>query len=220
MLLPGAGFDVVATDCLAAHHARRLPGARTLTLAVAGLDRLSRGTARTMLEHAGTAGHAAGAPATRAFDLGFGPVTGIAVPWPDTFTAPRSTGIPEVRTFLVAGPFSRLLVRAAPWLAPLLAPRRVREAAAALLSRGGRGPSAATRSARRSVVLGEATDAAGRRVLARQRHPDAYAFSALAAVELAERALRGEAPPGWQTPSTAYGPDLVLSLPGVSREDL
>jgi short subunit dehydrogenase-like uncharacterized protein len=221
MLLPAAGFDVVATDCLAAHLARRLPGARTLTLAIAGLDRVSRGTARTMLEHLGKAGrHAAGAPATRAFDLGFGPVTGVAVPWPDTFTAPRSSGIPEVQVFLVADAASRLLLRASPWLAPLLASRRVREAVAALMARGERGPSARTRSARRSVVLGEAGDASGRRAVARQRHPDPYTFSALAAVEIAERALRGEAPPGWQTPASAYGPDLVLALPGVSREDL
>jgi short subunit dehydrogenase-like uncharacterized protein len=70
------------------------------------------------------------------------------------------------------------------------------------------------------VVLGEAGDASGRRAVARQRHPDPYTFSALAAVEIAERALRGEAPPGWQTPASAYGPDLVLALPGVSREDL
>jgi short subunit dehydrogenase-like uncharacterized protein len=69
------------------------------------------------------------------------------------------------------------------------------------------------------VVYGEATDASGRRVAALQRHPDGYTLTALAAVELAERALRGDAPPGWQTPATAYGPDLVLELPGVSRED-
>ena len=52
MLLPGAGFDVVPTDCLAAHLVRRLPGAQTITLALSGLDRVSRGTARTMLEGA------------------------------------------------------------------------------------------------------------------------------------------------------------------------
>src|SRR5512133_703226 len=59
MLLPGAGFDVVPTDCLAAHLVRRLPGAASLDLVLAGLDRPSRGTARTMLEHAGSARGAA-----------------------------------------------------------------------------------------------------------------------------------------------------------------
>jgi short subunit dehydrogenase-like uncharacterized protein len=220
MLLPGAGFDVVPTDCLAAHLARRLPAARALVLALGGLDRVSRGTARTMLEHAGARGRpAAGAPTTRTFDLGFGPVTAVAAPWADTFTAPRSTGIPDVATYLVAGPAFRSLVRAGPWLAPLLAWPRLRDVVASAMAGGEAGPSPERRAARRSVVYGEATDASGRRVAALQRHPDAYTLTALAAVEIAERALRGDAPPGWQTPSTAYGPDLVLALPGVSRED-
>ncbi len=221
MLLPGAGFDVVATDCLAAHLVRRLPGARTLTLAIAGSDGLSHGTARTMLEHAGSAGRAAaGAPATRTFDLGFGPVAAVAVPWADTFTAPRSTGVSEVATYLVSGAVFRLLVRVAPHVAPLLRSPRIREVVASFMAEGEAGPSPEQRAARRSVVVGEATDAAGRRIAARQRHPDPYTFTALAAIEIAERALRGEAPPGWQTPATAYGPDLVLALPGVEREDL
>jgi short subunit dehydrogenase-like uncharacterized protein len=220
MLLPGAGFDVVPTDCLAAHLARRLPGARSLVLAIAGLDRPSRGTARTMLEHAASAGRRGGAPAIRTFDLGFGPVTGISVPWGDTFTAPRSTGIPEVTTYLVAGPAFRALVRAGPWVAPLLASGRVRDLLALAMAGGEEGPSQEKRAARRSVVLGEATDANGHRVAALQRHPDGYTLTALAAVELAGRALGGEARPGWQTPATAFGPDLVLALPGVTREDL
>ncbi len=37
MVLPGAGFDVVPSDCLGAHVARRLPGAQRLALALTGL---------------------------------------------------------------------------------------------------------------------------------------------------------------------------------------
>ena len=36
MLLPGVGFDVVPSDCLAVHLKRRLPGATQLTLAFQG----------------------------------------------------------------------------------------------------------------------------------------------------------------------------------------
>ena len=209
MLLPGAGFDVVPSDCLAAHLVRRLPGATSLDLVIAGMDRISRGTARTMLEHAGSARGAAAE--TRAFDLGFGPVTAVRVPWPDVFTAQRSTGIPLVRTWLVADGPTRAVLRLVPLLAPLLGSPRVRAARRGV----GRRP-----RGRRSVVLGEAVDPSGRRAVAIQRHPDTYGLTALAAVELAMRALRGDAPPGWQTPAMAYGPDVVLALPGVSREDL
>src|SRR5262249_3149067 len=51
MLLPACGFDVVPTDCLAAHVARRMTGARSLTLAVSRPAFLSPGSARTLLEH-------------------------------------------------------------------------------------------------------------------------------------------------------------------------
>jgi short subunit dehydrogenase-like uncharacterized protein len=218
MLLPGAGFDVVPSDCLAAHLVRRLPGATSITLVLGGMDRVSRGTARTLLEHAG-AGRGL-APETRTFDLGFGPVGAVRVPWADVFTAPRSTGVADVRTYLVAGAATRAVLRAAPHLAPVLATLGLRDAVAGLLARGEPGPSEAARASGRSVVYGEASDASGARVAALQRHPDPYALTATAAVEIASRALRGEAPPGWQTPATAYGPDLVLALPGTSRQDL
>lgn len=218
MLLPGAGFDVVPSDCLALHLARRLPGARRLVLAIAGMDRISRGTARTVLEQAASAPRV---PAeTRTFDLGYGPVAAIRLSWADVFTAPRSTGVPEVETFLVANLPSRAAMRLLPLAGPLLRAPALRGALSALLARGQPGPSDALRAARRSVVYGEATDAEGRRAAAIQRHPDPYGLTALAAVEIAERALRGDAPAGWQTPAMAYGPDLVLALPGTSRRDL
>jgi short subunit dehydrogenase-like uncharacterized protein len=218
MLLPGAGFDVVPSDCLAAHLVRRLPGATSLTLVLGGMDRVSRGTARTLLEHAGASRGLV--PEVRTFDLGLGPVAAVRVPWADVFTAPRSTGVADVRTYLVAGAATRVVLRVAPRLAPVLGTLGLRDAVAGLLARGEAGPSESARATARSVVYGEATDPSGRRAAALQRHPDPYGLTALAAVEIAVRALGGEAPPGWQTPSTAYGPDLVLALPGTSREDL
>jgi short subunit dehydrogenase-like uncharacterized protein len=220
MILVGAGFDVVPSDCLAAHLVRRLPGTRALVLAVSGLTRLSRGTARVFLEHAGAPVPRHGtAPAKRTFDLGAGPVTAIAVPWSDLFTAPRSTGVEDVATYLVVSPAMRAFARAAPLLAPLLSPRPLRDAAVALLTGGERGPTDQDRAAGRTAVYGEATDAAGRRAVSIVHGPEGYTLTAHAAVEIAERMLRGDAKPGWQTPSTAYGPDLPLALAGVTRED-
>jgi hypothetical protein len=42
------------------------------------------------------------------------------------------------------------------------------------------------------------------------------AHNALAVVE---RVLAGDAPPGFQTPSTSYGCDFVLGLKGMVRAD-
>jgi hypothetical protein len=41
-----------------------------------------------------------------------------------------------------------------------------------------------------------------------------------AALACVEAVRAGRAVPGFQTPSLAFGPDLPLTLPGVSREDL
>ena len=220
MLLPAVGFDVVPTDCLAAHLARRLPGATRLALAFQALGRMSRGTARTMLEGgASRGGRRTRQPLVRTIDLGEGPRRGLSLPWGDVFTAPVSTGIEDVAVYAV---LPRSMVFAAPALlaaGPLLRVRAVREAAVSALTRGQPGPTVAERAGGRSLVWGEAADAGGRVVRARIRAPEAYAFTALAAVEIAERVLAGGAGPGFQTPSRAFGPDLVLSVPGVTRED-
>ena len=50
MLLPGVGFDVVPSDCLAAHLKRRLPSATSLSLGIKSASRMSRGTALTVIE--------------------------------------------------------------------------------------------------------------------------------------------------------------------------
>ena len=49
-LISGMGFDVIPSDCLAAHVAARLPGATDLHTAVAAIGKASGGTAKSMLE--------------------------------------------------------------------------------------------------------------------------------------------------------------------------
>ena len=54
LVMPGAGFDVVPTDCLAVHLKNRLPAATHLQLAFSmSKGGVSRGTARTMVEGLG-----------------------------------------------------------------------------------------------------------------------------------------------------------------------
>ena len=56
--------------------------------------------------------------------------------------------------------------------------------------------------------------------MARLVTPEAYAFTALSAVECAERVLAGAARPGFLTPSLAFGPDLPLAIEGVELTNL
>ncbi len=82
------------------------------------------------------------------------------------------------------------------------------------------GPSDTARAQGQSLLWGEALDASGARCVSRLRAPEAYTLTALTALAIAERALGGDAPAGFQTPALAYGADFILQFAGVSREDL
>jgi short subunit dehydrogenase-like uncharacterized protein len=47
--------------------------------------------------------------------------------------------------------------------------------------------------------------------------PEVYSFTATSSIAIADRVLHGDFKPGFQTPARVYGPDFVLSLPGVQQ---
>ncbi|HSD28720.1 MAG TPA: saccharopine dehydrogenase NADP-binding domain-containing protein, partial [Vicinamibacteria bacterium] len=122
MLLPGCGFEVVPSDCLAVHLKSRLPGARRLALAYAASGGVSRGTARTAIEGLGRGGlvrrggalsAVPSASKTRRIDFGDGPRAAITLPLGDIVTAWHSTGIPDIEVYFAAPPGLRALAVAA-----------------------------------------------------------------------------------------------------------
>lgn len=229
MLLPGAGFDVVPSDCLAAHLKRRLPTATRLTLGFQGLGRLSHGTATTMVENiaAGSMvrenGRLIRIPAgsrVRDIDFGIGPARAAAIPWGDLSTAYHSTGIPNIEVFAA---FPPAMLRGMQWtrqLGWLLGSKPVQAMLKWQVRRQPAGPSDAERARGASLLWGEARDEAGRLVASRLRGPEGYTLTALTACAIVQKVLGGVAPIGFQTPSLAFGPDFILEIPGVSREDL
>jgi short subunit dehydrogenase-like uncharacterized protein len=231
MLLPGVGFDVVPTDCLAAHLKRRLPSATHVVLAFHSVGGLSRGTATTMVEniHRGGLIRRNGAltpvPAawrTRKVDFGRGPRTVVSIPWGDVSTAYHSTGIPDIEVYTTATGPLLVAMKASRLLRPLLASSVVQSFLKRRVRSGGAGPDAEQRARGRTIVWGEVTDPAGGRAAARLHGPEGYTFTMRTALAAVEKVLAGSAPPGFQTPSKAYGPDFVLggSIERVTREDL
>ena len=232
MVLPGAGFDVVPTDLLAAHLKRRLPGATHLRLAFyARGGSMSRGTLLTMVENAGRGGavridgritRVPPAWRTRVVDFGFGtrPVTVTTIPWGDVATAYHSTGIPNVEVYAHVGSAQRLMLTTSRLLTKPLGWTPVQRVLKSLIRARVTGPSAEQRRHAVSFVHGEAWDDAGARVESRMRMPEGYALTAMTSVEVIRRVLAGAVRPGFQTPSLAYGADWVLELDGVEREDV
>jgi short subunit dehydrogenase-like uncharacterized protein len=229
MLLPGAGFDVVPSDCLAVHLKQRLPSASRLALAFQPSGRLSRGTALTVIESMASGalvrrgGHLTRVPAsykTRTIDFGEGPVKAVTIPWGDVVTAYYCTGIPDIEVYMAASVSTRLGMRLSRHAGWLLGSRPVRAWLERRVRAGQPGPSTEERQCGRSLLWGEATDDAGGHVVTRLRGPQAYDLTVQAALAIVGRVLGGAAPPGYQTPAMAYGPDVVLELDGIVREDV
>jgi short subunit dehydrogenase-like uncharacterized protein len=228
LLLPGGGFDVVPADCLAAHLVRRLPGAVRIALAHRGFGGISGGTARTMVEML-AAGGARRPPAARRgphpplrrqFTFREGPLTAIRYPSADVFAARRTTGLRDVAEYIALSRARIAGMLALGAAGPLLRFAPVRDRAVRVLTGGARGPDAAARERGRVEFLGEAVTRDGARAEARLALPEGYTFTARAMVAIGERILAGAAPAGFQTPASAFGPDLVVDVDGVVREDL
>jgi short subunit dehydrogenase-like uncharacterized protein len=229
MLMPAVGFDVVPSDCLAAHVARRLPHARRLALGISGLTLATRGSARTFVELPASSPRVrrdgvlvSVTPGTheRRFDYGDGARPSTCVSWGDLTTAHYTTGIPDIEVYFETTPAlsaGMASARAFGWLLATPPWQAFLKASTAFVPEG---PTAAERAATSMTIVAEAEDADGRRVGARLRTPQAYTFTGASAAAVARRVLGDDVEPGFQTPGRHFGPDFVLGLPGVTRQDL
>lgn len=229
VLLPGVGFDVVPSDCLAAHLKARLPGATALSLAFTAGGGISHGTAVTMAMNIGAGGavrrggRITRVPAAwRAREIDFGDKTRhcVTIPWGDVSTAWHSTGIPDIMVYTVVPRSTARAMRLSRYLAPLLSTGPVQRLMRRAIDRRPAGPNEAQRERTVSRLWGEVIDATGATKRSRLIAPEGYSLTALTAVAAAERALAGGVLPGFQTPSRAFGADFILGFPRVERVDL
>ncbi|HEX8844693.1 MAG TPA: saccharopine dehydrogenase NADP-binding domain-containing protein [Pyrinomonadaceae bacterium] len=229
MLLPCVGFDVVPSDCLAAHLKRRLPSASRLALAIQGMGRISRGTATTMVENINRGGlirrngKLTGVPAawkTREIDFGRGPVKATTIPWGDVASAFYSTGIPNIEVYAAIPASLRRLMKLSRAFGWLLGTKPVQRFLKKRIQQQPPGPSEKERAKGKSFVWGEVEDDSGRRAVSRLSGPEGYQLTALTALAIVGHVLAGNFSTGFQTPAKAYGPDLILEIEGVIREDV
>ncbi len=229
MLMPGTGFDVVPSDCLAAHLKRRLPDASALTLAFQAIGQPSHGTAMTMVENlhrGGTirrGGKLVSVPsawASREVDFGKGPLATISIPWGDVSTAWVSTAIPDIQVFMAAPAALRWMAKASRYVGPLMGSSVVQSLLKKQIDAAPAGPNAQQRQRGASHLWGEVRNAAGQTASARLDTVEGYALTALTAWDIAKRAAKGEAQSGYCTPSLVFGADYILNFAGTTRTDL
>jgi len=224
MIMPGVGFDVVPSDCLALHLKNLLPTATHLTLAFYGLGKISHGTQATMTMNVGKGGairqngaivNVPAAYKTREIDFGEFTKTGVTIPWGDVSTAFYSTGIPNIEVYTVLPETNLRILKLSRYIGGLLATKPIQNYLQKQIPEGG--PNEKERAKGKSFLWGEAKDEQGNHVEARLQCPEGYTLTVLTALNIAEKILTGNFKTGFQTPARAYGADLVLEIEDVKR---
>jgi short subunit dehydrogenase-like uncharacterized protein len=226
--VPGAGFDVVPTDCLAAYVAGKLERPVSLAMALRGLESASQGTLRTAIRQVSkpVLCRRAGAivaledRSPRWIDFGSGNEPCVPVSWGDVATAFHSTGVGNITIYFRRSTLFRSADVLQRLFGPLLQSTAGQGALAALVRRFPEGPTRAERIGQHATIWAEAMESSGKTFRASLSTPDPYDFTANSALEIASRINALPAALGVVTPSRAFGADFVLSLPGCSRTDI
>jgi saccharopine dehydrogenase (NAD+, L-lysine-forming) len=226
-LIPGVGFDVVPTDCLAAMVHERLPSATHLEIAFAGLGSSSQGTLKTSVERLAVGGAAridgelVTVPfgwKTREVTFPHGARRVVSLPWGDLSTAYHTTGIPNI---VVYTRMPKGLVRSLPFinrLRPMFRLGAVQSFAKWIVDRRAPGPSDALREKGWSDFWAEARDADGRTHSMSMTGPEGYTLTADASLRAVARVLEGNVAPGALTPARAFGSGFILECDGMRIE--
>ncbi len=230
MAMPGAGFDVVPTDCLAAYLKSQLPTATHLELAFISVGGgVSHGTAKTMVESMDKGGavrvngfieQVPFAHKSKKLKIKKKEYLVAAIPWGDVSTAYHSTGIKNIEVFTGVTPGMLRGMRLGNSMGWLFKRNFMKSFLKKTIDTRPAGPSDNQRKKAKSIVWGKVTDEAGNEREALLTTPEGYTLTAIAAVDIVEKILAGNAPIGFMTPSKAYGADLVLEVSGTVREDL
>jgi short subunit dehydrogenase-like uncharacterized protein len=205
MLAPGVGWDVVPSDAVAVRAAGRTPRPVRLRVALKVTGGFSRGSVSSAAGIGDLIGLVRSegelirlpAPAPAAFDFGTGPEDFAPVPMGDLITAWHSTGLRNIEVFM--------------------------RSEGAIPTPGEQlpdGPTAAERAVGRYWALAEVTDADGSVVRSVIETPTGYMYTQLSAVAAAGRVLDGQHPAGFQTPSSAFGPEFAAGIADSHITDL
>lgn len=224
LVMPGVGFDVVPSDCLAVHLKKRMPGASHLQLAFTmSKGGVSRGTARTMIEGLGYGsmirrnGHLtpiALGELTREVDFGGFRRKTLCIPWGDIATAWRSTGIPNIEVYsAVPGKMIWLakMSKAVNWL---LRQSWLKKYLKNKVDSRPPGPDDEKLHKGKSYLWGRVQDGKGASLEARLQTVNGYLLTARMAKLIAHRLTSSDVQPGYYTPAQYFGEELILEMEG------
>ncbi len=227
MMMPGTGFDVVPSDCLAVFLKNQLPSATHLQLAFASLGGgPSRGTKKTSVEGLGMGsavrvnGKIINIPIHERFQqIDFGDIKMMTacIPWGDVATAYKSTGIPNIEVYMGVTDSMMRNLKLTKYLNWLLKKRWVKNYILRQIDKKTPGPSESRREKSKSVFWGKVWDDNGNEFKATVSTLNGYTLTAKTSVIVAEKILAENFKIGYQTPAMAYGQDLIMEIAETER---
>jgi short subunit dehydrogenase-like uncharacterized protein len=228
-IIPGVGFNVLASDCLALYAAEQIENPTQLEIATLwATGEMSPGTTRTMIE-----GFPSGTLARRAGQLvrinarkgrrqqrfldGVHPILPVSIG--DLVTAYRSTRIPNITTYTAFNDqIADFYGLAQPILSRLFRFEFFRRMASDRVKNDIQLSEAHLRERKPSQVWVSVRNEKGAQYQAWLETIDSYLFTAEAAVLSVEKVL-AQSLTGVLSPAEAFSADVVMEIPGSRRVD-
>lgn len=228
MCMPGTGFDVVPSDCLAAYLYSYMPDATHLDLAFLSKGKPSRGTQKTVIEGLDKGGairkngkiiKVNTAYKTKNIDFGDGkPMSTVTIPWGDVSTAYHTTGINNIKVYMSMPEKAISSMKMMGWLAPVLSSSLIKGFMKSRVDKMPAGPNKEQRKKGYVLLWGRVKNAKGEKLYTTMKVPEGYSLTAATALEIAQRVMSGKFEPGFKTPAGLYGADFITEFDGVERK--
>ncbi len=227
MAMPGVGFDVVPTDCVAVSLHKKNPDAVKLELAFWSLrSGVSQGTAKTMIANLGKGGlirqggklkRVPAAFKVKTIDFGGKSSKAVSIPWGDISTAYTSTGIENIMVYMAAPAKLIRLMKLSNYLKPILGSSWLKGYLKKKIEQRPAGPGREELEKGRSLIWGRAENEKGQYEEMILQTLEGYKLTAETAWLIAQKTMNGNFEPGYQTPAGCYGPELIFEIEGTKK---
>ena len=224
ILMPGVGFDVVPTDCMAKYLSSKLPDAKYLELAFTSVGgSISHGTVTTMIESLGNNGFTRenGVMISKStgykgkwIDFGKLKQFAMTIPWGDISTAYTTTGIPNIETYAGASKSAYYLMKLQFLFNPILRTKFVKNFLQKYVDDKITGPDESHFQNGKSLIWGKVTNEKGETVEGRIEILEGYRLTAEASVLITQKVLQLKGVSGYKTPAGLFGHELILEIEG------
>lgn len=224
LIMPGVGFNIIATECVAAHTVKKLPSCDSLDIVMATQAKPSKGTFKQMIMLLPRGGFEIKENALHQSSI---QKSDLDVKFPDknrtTFTIPigeliachKSLGIPNIQThYALSSSWAMMADNMIDIIAKFSSKSYGKKVLTGFAANYAKGPSKESMLKDKAYVYAKASSEEGIYAETMIQTPEPYYFTVLIAVEAIKRVLEGDYV-GALTPVEAFGSSFIFEVEGV-----